>query len=249
MINYKYNTLITENIENELKKFRSDSKLGKGNSNILKIYKNSLPKLSNYQKETLIGLVLGDASLDKGRLNSNVRVKFDYSKKHSAYAFHIAEVFRHWILTEPTERFRKNSDYVGLGFQTIRHSEFDYLKDLFLLSNKKSVPQNLIRDYLTPVGLAYWFMDDGGKIDYGKNKGKGIEFHTGGFSDNEVTIMVKELSEKFELNCWKAYNRKYPIIRISGKDFEKVISLIKPYIIPEMSHKLPVPRKIKENKS
>lgn len=42
----------------------------------------------------------------------NCNIKFDYSQKNRAYANHIAEVFRHWILTLPTERPRKNSDYV-----------------------------------------------------------------------------------------------------------------------------------------
>jgi hypothetical protein len=43
---------------------------------------------------------------------------------------------------------------------------------MFIRDGKKCVPEGLIRDHLTPRGLAYWFMDDGGKTDYtGKSSG------------------------------------------------------------------------------
>jgi len=35
----------------------------------------------------------------------------------------------------------------------------------FFFKNKKSIPKNLILNHLSPIGLAYWFMDDGGKLD------------------------------------------------------------------------------------
>ena len=56
---------------------------------------------------------------------------------------------------------------------------------------KKSVPAGLIKDHLTARGLAYWFMDDGGKMDY-IEKSNGIELHTQGFTEEEVSNMSKE---------------------------------------------------------
>lgn len=46
------------------------------------------------------------------------------------------------------------------------------------LTKKKLISKDLIKDYLTPRGLAYWFMDDGRKLDYSSNNGKGIIFNT-----------------------------------------------------------------------
>jgi hypothetical protein len=37
------------------------------------------------------------------------------------------------------------------------------LKDLFSINKRKGVINNLIKNHLTGRGLAYWFMDDGGK--------------------------------------------------------------------------------------
>lgn len=220
-LTYKYNSLITPLIETKLKYFLFNPTKVRGNSNELKEYKAYLPPLSEYQKNVLIGLILGDASLQKQSKNGDIRVKFDYSKgKHEAYAHHVAEVLRHWILTSPTDKTRKDSDYVALGFQTISHPEFNFLGDLFLQDGKKGVVPNL-RDYMTPEGLAYWFMDDGGRTDY-SGKSNGIEFHTGAFSIEDVKIMATQLQEKFGFaKCWQAF-RNYPIIRISSPDYPKV---------------------------
>src|SRR6478736_8588500 len=89
--------------------------------------------------------------------------------------------------------------------------------------------KNLIKDYLSPIGLAYWIMDDGGLSDYTRKRG--IEIHTGGFTEKEVDLIVTQISTKFDLNCWKVQgnNRKYPIIRFSNKEDKKITNLIKPY--------------------
>jgi hypothetical protein len=69
---------------------------------------------------------------------------------------------------------------------------------------------NLITDYLTPLSLAYWFMDDGGRLDYNANGGKGIIFNTQGFTFTEVEKLSKLLNHKFHLTCWVKTNKKNP---------------------------------------
>uniref|UniRef100_UPI0030033BCE LAGLIDADG homing endonuclease n=1 Tax=Elmerina hispida TaxID=1245649 RepID=UPI0030033BCE len=142
-------------------------------------------------------------------------------------------------------------------FQTISHEAFNFLADLFLSlpvlpslasagpeskikNKKKSVPEFLIRDHLTPRGLAFWFMDDGGKLDYNKNsKNKSIVFNTQSFSESEVLCMVKELSDKFNLSCEVRSNKGKKIIVVKSSSFSNFFELIDPYIIAEMRHKLP----------
>lgn len=69
------------------------------------------------------------------------------------------------------------------GFQRISHSAFNFLRDLFLMNKSKGVINNLIKDHLTERGLAYWFMDDVGKLDYNKNyRNKGIVLNTHSFT-------------------------------------------------------------------
>ena len=72
---------------------------------------------------------------------------------------------------------------------------------MFVINGKKGIPNSLIIDHLTERGLAYWFMDDGGKLDYNKNsKNKSIVFNTHSFTEQEVISMAKELSDKFNLS-------------------------------------------------
>src|SRR5262249_16090238 len=91
-------------------------------------------------------------------------------------------------------------------------------------------------------------MDDGEKLDYSKNKGKGIVFNTHSFSEKEVLQMCIELQEKFSLDCKIKFNKNKPILIISGKNFEHFINLINQFIIPSMKNKLPVPRKLRHPK-
>jgi len=45
-------------------------------------------------------------------------------------------------------------------------------------------------------------MDDGGKLDYTKNEGKGIVFNTQGFELEEVEILCDILNKKFGYETW-----------------------------------------------
>jgi len=61
-------------------------------------------------------------------------------------------------------------------------------------------------------------MDDGGKLDYTDNQGKGIVYNTQGFKEQEVKLACEELNsrackaraapEKFDLNCWMGLNSR-----------------------------------------
>jgi len=88
-----------------------------------------------------------------------------------------------------------------LRFQTISHEEFNFLGELFDARGKKHVPAGLIANNLTPRGMAYWFQDDGGRFDYRGNGGKGLVFHTQGFSLEDNQVICHELGEKFGLDC------------------------------------------------
>ncbi len=82
-------------------------------------------------------------------------------------------------------------------------------------------------------------MDDGGKLSYGKNKGKGIVLNTHSFTEKEVDNMIFNLITKFNFNCWKKLNKGKYIIVISGHSYDKFFYLCSPFIISEMKHKLP----------
>lgn len=212
------------------------------NNKKFKEYKNSLHKLTNIQREASIGLMLGDASLQTQNEGKTYRMKFEWGNKNLPYLKHVYNLFDEWVISESYKKTRispKGNEVINWGFQTISHEAFNYLAFLFLKEGKKIIIKHLIINYLTPVGLAYWFMDDGGKLDYNPNsKNKGIVLNTQSFSTNEVKTMAEELDEKFNLQCEIRSNKGKKIIVI--KNYDVFLSLARPYIIPEMEYKLPI---------
>ena len=126
------------------------------------------------------------------------------------------------------------------GAQTFSHEAFNFLADLFLKQKHKGISENLILDHLTPRGLAYWYMDDGGKLDYNKNtKNKSVVLNTHSFTSFEVETMSEQLSSKFNLICEVRSNKDKKIIVIKDLSYQAFYNLINPYLIKEMRYKLP----------
>nr|YP_006072998.1 intronic ORF [Nitella hyalina]AEH42864.1 intronic ORF [Nitella hyalina] len=203
------------------------------------------PELSDIS----IGLLLGDVSLQTQNNGKTYRIKFEYGNKNFEYAKHLYEKLAPWILSPPRAQDRVNTNGVTVRtwcFQTISHSAFLPLASIFLDQNrKKHIIPCLVEDYLTAQGLAYWYMDDGGRADYGNRTQKGMSLHTHGFKEHEVVLLCDGLKKKFDLQCWPKRNKKKFMIVISGHSYETVISLIGNSLIPSMKHKLPLPRKLR----
>ena len=64
----------------------------------------------------------------------------------------------------------------------------------FYVNGKKVVPAT-IADILTPVGLAYWIMDDG------VFTGTGLKIYTNAFSQDELNLLVEALDKKFSIKA------------------------------------------------
>ena len=196
-------------------------------------------------KEIIIGLMLGDASLQSQNKGKTYRIKFEWGDKNKAYVLHVFNLFDEWLLSQPHKKERlspKGNLIVNWGFQTFSHKAFNYLAELFLLDKggKKGISENLVLDHLTPRGLAYWFMDDGGKLDYNKNsKNRSVVLNTHSFTDLDVEKMCDQISNKFDLLCEVRSNKNKKIIVIKDTSYPRFYQLINPYLLEEMKYKLP----------
>lgn len=201
----RYSSTQAKSVNNKNNQLNKLELIGLGpNSKKLKQYKESLGKLSEIQ-QVAIGLMLGDASLQTQNNGKTYRMKFEWGDKNKVYLDHVYNLFYEWVLTEPHKKVRispNGNEVTNWGFQTISHEAFNYLAQLFLNKNVKSISTDLIKNHLTPRGMAYWFCDDGGKLDYNKNsKNKSVVFNTQSFKDEEVENMSQQLAEKFKLDC------------------------------------------------
>jgi hypothetical protein len=110
------------------------------------------------------------------------------------------------------------------------------LKFLNPVTNKyvKILPSNL-EDYLTPLALAIWFMDDGSRLKHG-----GLRIATNNFTKKEVESLCVILKLKYNLICsiHSAGLNKGFILYINKQSKTEFIKLVKPYILPSLIYKL-----------
>lgn len=209
------------------------------NSREIEEYKNHL-ELSNDQRDTLIGLLLGDGHLETQNGGRTYRLKIEQSLKHLAYVNHLYHLFEAWVQTPPQIKFVSSRGHKSenVWFQTLSHQSFRFYAQQFYDGQKKRVPK-LIHRWMTPRGLAYWFMDDGSMKS---KESKAVIFNTQGFQYFEIELMIKVLTDSFSLQASIRKQDDGYQIYISGNSYERFVVLIEPYILDEMRYKLPKPR-------
>lgn len=207
-------------------------------SRAIEEYKQRL-NFTDRQKETLIGLLLGDGCLETANGGRTYRLKIEQSQSHQAYVQHLYEVFKEWVLTPPRHRevVSKGHKSENWVFQTVSHGAFRFYAQQFYVGGKKRVPK-LIDHWLTPRGLAYWFMDDG---SIKSKESKGMILNTQGFNRQDVERLAGVLQNLFGLGTKVRNQTEGCQIYISGDSYERFVELTSPYIIEEMRYKIPPP--------
>lgn len=199
-------------------------------------------KLSAEQKEILIGILLGDATLQSQNKGRTYRLMIEHSIKQRAYLEHLYHIFGEWVLTPPSLKTVVRFDgktYTTLVFSTLSTSSLRFYAHQFYKNNHKVVPR-LIKRWLTPKALAYWFMDDG---SIKSKESKGVIINTQGYLKEEVVKLVEVLRKRFDLQAKLRRQKEGYQIYISGKSYETLQSLILPFILPEMRYKFPEARR------
>lgn len=195
--------------------------------------------MPDYIKDVLIGIILGDAHIVKRSSTSNARLMYAQTAiVHKAYFEYVYSFFQCFCAknyvtqTKISRDKRTNNIYSSISFTTMQLPCFNEFRELFYLSNVKTVPNN-IYELLILKGLAFWIMDDGSK------QGKGLHISVYAFSNEDVDKLMFALQDKFNLKCSIHYNRdNKPRIFIFKESMENLITLVKPYFIPEMLYKL-----------
>ncbi len=97
----------------------------------------------------------------------------------------------------------------------------------------KKIP-DWIGEFITPIGLAHWIMQDGSR-----QKNQGITLATNSFSYKDCLYLSKILNEKYGLktSVIKAGHVDQWKISIWKQSMADLVSIVKPYIIDEMKYK------------
>ncbi len=197
-------------------------------------------KLTNRQRNILIGLVLGDAYLQKTG-KKNARLRLEHSLKQADYINWKYEQLINIFQTKPKKIERIHPQikqkYCYLRLQSHSSPIFGKLrKKLYDESGKRIIPEDIHKLLKSRLTLAVWYMDNG----YYSKRDKSVHICLPPLKVKEIKYLINALSENFGLRP-KWYYRpdgKGCQLNFTGKQKDLLFRIIRPSIIPSLSYKL-----------
>ena len=202
-----------------------------------RILKNDL-KLSEFQVEVLVGMILGDGCLEHRGNSSGAVLKICQSLKQRAFVEWLYKVFENFVQTPPKIKIshRNGRENYEFRFDTLTHDSLKNFYDLFYRDRKKVVPES-INDLLTEIAFAVWFMSDG---SVKSKECRGRILNTQSFSRADIERLITVLREKFNLTTSIRTQKDGLQIYVSAKSAEVLNALLKNKILPSFYYKLPI---------
>lgn len=209
----------------------------------------ALHRIGPHDKEILSIIIcgmLGDWWSDKikGQIMPSVRFNIEQGIKNSAYINSLTLQFNQLgycsnIVPTLVKKYEKGNieDRFNYRLSLFTFTSLVWIHDSFYKENNgkkiKIVPE-YIQDYMTPIGLAHWIMQDGSR----QNK-QGISIATNSFTYKECVFLSNILKEKFDLKCTvvKTGTENQWRLSIWKESMPKLVATVKPYIIDEMKYK------------
>ncbi len=208
----------------------------------LKLYKKEL-ELSSYQKDFLIGTLLGDGNVRLVARNREASLIVDHSTAQTDYVLWKYKIMKRWVLTEPkivSRVYHKDVSKMlqSIRFSTISHPEVTSFYNLFYQQGVKVIPKDIGKILTSPISLAVWFMDDGNKNH------QAVFLNTQQFTLGEQIMLKDCLLENFGLQAsinkhWMYKGKQLYRIRINTESTKRFYALVKDLLVPSMLYKFP----------
>lgn len=197
-------------------------------------------KLTDVQRELLVGTLLGDAHLET-RTGRTYRLKIEHSLKQQSYVLWLATQFHAWLLKPAHERAHtsmirgEEKTHQKFLFTTVSSAAFRFYAQQFYEARRKIVPRTIAR-MLTPLALAVWYMDDG---SIKSRHHRSAFLNTQGFDDVSIERLQSALFVRYGIKTTIRTGRDGKQIYLVSETAEKFFTLIQPHVIPEMEYKIP----------
>lgn len=213
------------------------------NYNMFKLFHTKVKsnfRIGPHNKEiisVIVGSLLGD-SYANFRTIDGVRFCYRQSTKHQNYLFWLYNFFflRGYCSNLEPRKFTiklKDNLHYGYEFNTYTFNSLKWIHKMFYKKGVKYINPK-IGEYITPLALAIWIMDDGGWTK------PGVRISTYSFTYKEVELLCSILISKYDLECTIQHQKeinKYAIY-IKGSEIEKLKTLVLPYFHESMHYKL-----------
>jgi hypothetical protein len=184
-------------------------------------------KFTKYQREVLIGCILGDGYLSER--NNSVNCNILQSVKQKEYLLHKKEIFNN--CSGKLYEYKKDKRH-EFSFRLNTNQDLKQIYSMFYKDKIKYLNKEVLNE-LTGVSLAFWYMDDGWL-----NKKKYYYLATHCFSKDDIQLLKEVLKDKFDIdiNLFKDGS-----ISIKANSSHIFYNLIKEHIIPSLQYKIGSP--------
>nr|YP_008475198.1 hypothetical protein [Wickerhamomyces mucosus]AGS44518.1 hypothetical protein [Wickerhamomyces mucosus] len=204
-------------------------------SQVTNLYK----PLNNIILSIIYGSLLGDGHAEKRPNGKATRITFYQESVHKEYLLYL-----HFLVASlgycntntPSIKTRigKNGKirYI-IRFATWTYDNFNVIHQEWYKNKIKIVPKS-IEKHLTPLALAIWVQDDGGKVS------KGLKLATNSFTLEDTKFLANLLSKKYKLktSVQSAGAPNQYIIYIHKESMETLKNIIYPYVVKSMRYKI-----------
>lgn len=195
-------------------------------------------RIGPHNKEVLsviIGSLLGKANVN-ARTIEGARICYRQSDKHIHYLFWLYNFFyeRGYCSNLSPRKYTrqlKDREYYGYEFNTFTFRSFNWIHKLFYKNGTKYINPK-IKQYLTPLALAVWIMDDGCWANHG------VRIATNCFELEQVKLLANMLIKLYNLNCTVQKIENRYSIYITKESIPKLRNILLPYIHYSMKYKL-----------
>lgn len=187
----------------------------------------------------IFGSLLGDSHAERRANGNGTRISFMQEASHKEYLIWLHNLIS--SLGYSTPYLPKIQTRLGLGgklryvlrFHTFTYTSLNWIHDLWYQNGVKSVPKN-IGEFITPLSLAIWIIDDGSRV------GKGLKLATNSFSYEDCLLLSNVLFDKFNLrtSVQSAGVENQYIIYVFKESIPLLCKLVKPYMVSSMLYKL-----------
>lgn len=195
----------------------------------------ALIKISSNKISVFIGILLSDATLQKGRGDARLQFKQKYSQFE--YFYSVFFQLSHYCSKGPyvTKAILHKKLHYGLGFTTRSLPCITELYHLFYIKGKKIIPKNLLF-IITWEVFAHWvYQKSNIKWNYFsgecRNKIYGLYINVEAYTIKDIVVMMNILMINFRLSCsLHTFKQNKPHIYIKNKSMPLLLNGVRPFI-------------------
>ena len=193
-------------------------------------------KISSRERNIIIGTILGDAHI--AMLKTEARLEITHSEKQKEYVLWKHAELKRLTASEPRmvkiEDSRYGKTYRQWRFRTGARRWCSHMHQIFYRDKVKVVPENISTVLTSPLSLAVWFMDDGGR----RNDSYGLFLNTLSFTLPEHALLQSCLASNFSLETRVHWVQDGYRLYVPSKCAKHFCELVYPHVIPSMHYKL-----------